>query len=747
MRSDSTICSVSRRRLLRTGTSAITGLVVGFYAPKNNGFFATMLAESLGNVFVPNAFLRVAPDNTVTVVSKHADAGQGIYTGLATIIAEELDADWSQVRVEPAPADRDLYKNLQFGGQGTGGSNSIVNSYEQYRRAGATARAMLVSAAADRWKVPSGEITVEKGVVRHTASGRQASFGKLAQAAASVPVPAQVTLKDPKNFTLIGAEHLPRLDSRDKTTGKAVFAIDVSLPELAIALVARPPLFGATVKTFDAAKTKAVPSVLDVVQISTGVAVIAKSFQAAQQGRTALRIEWDESKAEKRGTPEFLTEYRSLLGQPGAVARRDGDCAQAMARAARTLTATFEFPYLACAPMEPLSAVVRLSPNQCDIWTGDWDVSGVQDDAARITGLSTQQVHIHTLYGGGSFGRRGNGALEAIEVAKAIDGRFPVKLFWTRQDDMWGGQYRPMYLHKLDAALDEQGNLIAWQHRIVGQSILGKDPNWILDGIDVTSVAGASNIPYDIPNILVDLHSPVLGVQIERWRSVGNSHNAFAVETFMDDVAHAAGRDPYQFRRALLMKDPRDKPMKLVAPDRMKPSLFAKFPRDRRVLELATEKSGWGTPLPPGKGRGLAVHYSFRSSVAQVAEVTVGGDGAVKVDRVVCAVDCGVAINPDVIRAQMEGGIAFGLSAILHGAITLKDGKVEQSNFNDYRVLRMNEMPRVEVHIVGSLEPPTGIGESVVPPIGPAVSNAIFAATGKRVRTLPLSSNTPGGLY
>jgi isoquinoline 1-oxidoreductase subunit beta len=742
MQSDSKIAPVSRRRFLATGASAATGLVVGFYAPKSNGFFASMRAESRNIVFAPNAFLRVAPDNTVTVVSKHQEGGQGIYTGLATIIAEELDADWSQVRVEAAPADRELYKNLQFGSQGTGGSNSIANSYEQYRRAGATARAMLVAAAADRWSVPSAEITVEKGVVKHAASRRQASFGKLAQAAASVPVPAQVTLKDPKNFELIGAEHLPRLDSRAKTTGKAVFAIDFSLPDMAIALVARSPLFGATVKKFDPSKSKAMPGVLDVVQISTGIAVIAKSFPAAKQGRDALRIEWDESKAERRGTPEVLSEYRRLLDQPGSVARRDGDCEQALARAARTLTATFEFPYLAHATMEPLSAVVRLLANQCDIWTGDWDVSGVQDDAARITGLTTQQIHIHTLYGGGSFGRRGSGASEVVEVAKAINGRFPVKLFWTREDDIRGDSYRPTYLHKLDAGLDERGNLTAWQHRVVGQSVLGSDPDFVINGIDVTSVAGASNIPYDIPNILVDLHSPVLGVPIEKWRSVGNSHNAFAVETFLDDVAHAAGRDPYQFRRALLMEDPRDKPMQIVAPDFMKPGLFAKFPRDRRVLELAAEKSGWGTPLPPGKGRGLAVHYSFRSSVAQVAEVTVGSDGGVKVDRVVCAVDCGVAINPDVIRAQMEGGIAFGLSAILYGAITLKNGKVEQSNFDDYRVLRMNEMPRVEVHIVRSDEPPTGIGESVVPPIGPAVSNAIFAATGKRVRTLPLFPNT-----
>ena len=491
------------------------------------------------------------------------------------------------------------------------------------------------------------------------------------------------------------------------------------------ALVARPPRFGAIVKSFDATAARAVPGVVDVVQISTGVAVVAKSFPAARRGRDELRVEWDESQAEQRGTPEFLTEYRSLLEQPGAIARRDGDCVQALGRAARTLSATFEFPFLAHATMEPLSAVVRLAASQCDIWTGDWGISGVQDDAARITDLQPQQIEIHSLYGGGSFGRRGSGASEAVEIAKAIGGRAPVKLFWTREEDMRGDAYRPMYLHKLTAGLDERGNLIAWQHRIVGQSLLGSDPHWIQNGVDITSVAGASNIPYDIPNILVDLHSPVLG---------------FAVETFLDDVAHAAGRDPYQLRRALLAKDPRSKPiLELSAPDGMRPGLFAKFPRDRKVLELAAEKAGWGTPMPPGQGRGLAVHYSFRSSLAYVAEVTVSAKGELKVDRVVCAADCGVAINPDVISAQVEGGVGFGLGAILHGAITLKSGKVEQSNFHDYRLLRMNEMPKVEVHIIPSTEPPTGIGESAVPPIGPAVSNAIFAATGKRLRALPLN--------
>jgi isoquinoline 1-oxidoreductase beta subunit len=733
----------SRRQFLKASSTAVTGLVLGFYLPVRKRLLAEAAAGSEQDGFVPNAFLRVAPDNTVAIVSKHAEGGQGIYTGLATILAEELDAEWSQIRVEPAPADRNLYRNLQFGSQTTGGSNSIPNSYDQYRRAGATARAMLVAAAAGRWGVPSNEITVDDGVVRHPPSRRKGTFGELAISAATLPVPAQVTLKDPKNFKLIGAQHLRRIDGKSKSNGTAVFAIDFSLPEMVTALVARPPRFGATVKSFDATATRAVPGVVDVVQVSTGVAVVAQSFPAAQRGRNALHVDWDESKAEKRGTPELLKEYRALLESPGAIARRDGDCPRALAGAARTLTATFEFPYLAHAPMEPLSGVVRLSAERCDIWTGDWDISGVQDDAVRITGLKPEQIDIHSLFGGGSFGRRGSGASEVVEVANAIGGRAPVKLFWTRGEDMRGDSYRPMYLHKLTAGLDERGNLIAWQHRIVGQSVLGNDPHWLVNGVDITSVAGASNIPYDIPNILVDLHTPTPGIPVDQWRSVGDSHTAFAVETFLDDIAHAAGRDPYQLRLALLAKDPREKNiLELTAPAPMRPGLFAKFPRDRQVLQLAAEKAGWGTPLPAGKGRGIAVHYSFHSSLAYAAEVTVASDGSFKVDRVVCAVDCGVAINPDVIRAQVEGGVGFGLGAILYGAITLKNGQVEQSNFNDYRVLRMREMPKVEVHIVASGEPPSGIGEPVVPPIGPAVSNAIFAATGKRARTLPMSSAT-----
>jgi isoquinoline 1-oxidoreductase subunit beta len=484
----------SRRGFLKTGVAVTAGLVIGFDFRQPNG----MLRAAPGNredVFAPNAFLRVAPDNTVTVVSKHVEDGQGIYTALATILAEEFDADWSQIRVEPAPANDGLYKNLQFGSQGTGGSNSVTNSYEQYRRAGATARAMLVTAAAGQWKVDESEVTVEKGIVKHGASSRRATLGELAEAAALVPVPRLVTLKDPKDFKLIGSLHLPRVDSKSKVNGSAIFAIDFSLPGMVTALVARPPRFGALVRKFDATQAKAVPGVLDVVRISTVVAVVAKSFPAAQRGRDALRVEWDESKAEQRGTPEILTEYRKLLDRPGAVARRMATVRRRLPARRARLAELFEFPYLAHATLEPLSGVVQLKADQCDIWTGDWGVSGLQEDAVRISGLKPQQIQIHTLYGGGSFGRRGNGALEIVEIAKTIGGHTPVKSFWTREDDMRCDAYRPMYLHRLTAGLDEQGNLIAWQHRIVGQGLFGSDPDWTKNGVDITSVNGASTIP------------------------------------------------------------------------------------------------------------------------------------------------------------------------------------------------------------------------------------------------------------
>jgi isoquinoline 1-oxidoreductase beta subunit len=676
---------------------------------------------------VPNAFLRIGADNSITIIAKHVEMGQGAYTGIATIVAEELDADWTQVRVESAPADASRYYNSAFGKiQGTGGSSAMANSWTQLREAGGKARAMLLTAASKEWHVPTSELTVEKSVVYHSRSQRRAPFGSLVKSAAGLAVPDTVQLKDPKDFKLIGHQ-APRVDVPAKCDGTAQFTLDVELPGMLVALLKRPPLFGATVKSFDAAAAAAVPGVVKVVQVPHGVAVVAKGFWAAKQGRDALRVEWDDANAEKRSSATLMDEYRHLADQPALSARKEGDAVPAIQKAAHKVSASYEFPYLAHAPMEPLDAVVKLSADSCEIWAGDQFQTIDQANAAQTAGLDPKQVSIHTLYAGGSFGRRANPGsdyiVEAVSIAKAYgaDGT-PIKLQWTREDDIHGGLYRPMYFHKLEAGLGADGQLSGWRHVIVGQSIMAGTPFAVMikDGIDPTSVEGAASIPYAIPNIDVELSTTKTGVPILWWRVVGSSHTTFAVETFIDEVAHAAGADGFAFRRKLLDHQPRMK----------------------AVLELAAEKAGWSeAPLPKGRGRGIAVAEAFKTFVAQVAEVTVGEDGHVTVDRVVCAVDCGTPINPDVIVAQMEGGIGFGLGAALYGAITLKDGRIEQDNFNSYRVLRMNEMPKVEVHIVPSTEPPTGVGEPGVAPVGPAVANAIFAATGKRFHVFPFSKS------
>jgi len=681
-----------------------------------------MSASSKTSVYAPNPFVRIASDGTVTVVAKHFEARQGAYTGLATILAEELNADFGQVRVEAAPADERLYNNLRFGQlQGTGGSTAIANSYTQYREAGAKARAGLIAAAAKHWGVPAGEIGVEKGQVSHAPSGRQADFGQLAVIAAGLAPPEAAGLKDPAQFTLIGHQDT-RLDIESKVNGTAEYAMDVRLPGMLTAVVARPPRFGGTVKSFEAAAALAVPGVTDVLAIPQGVAVVAENTWAAIRGRAVLSVDWDESAAETRGTGELLAEYRALLEKPGLPARKDGDTDAALSGAVRTLEANFEFPYLAHAPLEPLNCVVRLGQDECEIWAGDQFQTVDQANAAAAAGLDVRRVRINTLFAGGSFGRRANPPsdyiVEAVHVAKALGGRAPVHLVWTREDDIRGGRYRPMYLHRLRAGLDADGNPVAWQQRIVGQSLQANTPfenALVVDGIDLTSVEGAQDLPYAIPNLSVELHTTTIGVPVLWWRSVGSTHTAYAIEVFLDELAQAGGRDPLELRRRLL----------------------ANQPRHLGVLELAAAKAGWGTPLPAGHGRGLAVHKSFDTHVAQVAEVAVAEDGTFGVERVVCAVDCGVAVNPAVIRAQMEGGITFGLSAALGEAVTLDAGRVVQSGFGDYKLLRFGRHPRIEVHIVPSTEAPTGVGEPGVPPIAPAVANAVFAATGKRLRTLP----------
>ena len=710
----------SRREFLGRGAALGLGLVVGLRLDQASAQSATPAP----GVLAPNAFVRIAPDNTVTIIAKHIELGQGAHTGLATLLAEELDADWSQVRVETAPADASRYNNLAWGpAQGTGGSSSIANSWEQLRRAGATARAMLVAAAAQRWQVPAAEITVDSGVVAHPVSGRRATFGELAAEAARQTPPAQVMLKDPKDFKLIG-RRAPRLDSPAKTNGSAVYTADLRLPDMLTAVIARPPRFGATVKSFDAAAARQVPGVVDVVQIPAGVAVVGRGTWAAIKGRRALRIDWDESAVERRGTAELAAAYRGLAARPGVRARWQGDPPAALAGAARVLEAEYEFPYLAHTPMEPLDCVIRLGAGECDMWVGSQSQTLDQMAVAAALGLPPAKVRLHTMLAGGSFGRRStprsSELVEAATIAKALGGARPIKVVWTREDDVQGGFYRPLYVHRLRAGLDPGGRVVTWEHRIVGQSIVAGTPLAplrIRDGIDLTSVEGAANLPYDIPNIAVELHSPTVGIPVLWWRSVGSTHTAYSTEAFLDELARAAGRDPVAMRRALLQK----------------------HPRHLGVLDLAASRAGWGQPVPPGRARGVAVHQCFGSVVAQVAEVSRDADGLPRVERVVCAVDCGIAVNPDVVRAQMEGSIGFGLGSALWSEITVVDGRVQQSNFHDFRILRIDEMPPVEVHIVPSAAPPTGVGEPGVPPIAPAVANAWLALGHAPVRRLPFA--------
>ena len=712
--------TLDRRGFLRLAVGTGSGLVIGAYLPAVQGSARAQGAAAAAANSVFNPFVRITPDSKVIVLSKHLDKGQGTATGLATLVAEELDADWSQMVAEFAPANAALYKNLFFGVQGTGGSTAMANAFDQYRQAGAAARTMLVQAAASRWKVDAGTITIAKGVVGD--GKRTATFGELAAAAAKLPVPEAPRLKDAKDFVHIG-KSFPRLDQKAKVSAAPIFTQDVRLREMLVAVVVRPPRFGAKVDAFDAAKAKAVHDVVDVVAIPQGVAVVAKSTWAAIKGREALSVTWDETAAEKRGSADLAAEYRALAETPGLSARRVGDAAAAIAGAKTVIEAEFVFPFLAHATMEPMNAVLAFKDGAATIWTGSQLQTIDQSVAAAILGIRPEEVAINTLWAGGSFGRRAvynaDYVAEVAQIVKALGTSAPVKLVWTREDDIKGGYYRPMYLHKVRIGLTGTGEIAGWQHRIVGQSILDGTAfaaTMIKNGIDESSVEGVHTTPYTIPNFEVEVHNTKFGAPPLWWRSVGHTHTAYVMETLIDEIAVRAGQDPVAFRLAMLEK----------------------HPRHAAVLKLAAEKAGWGSPLPAGVARGVAVHESFKSFVAQVAEVRIA-DGQARVDRVVCAVDCGLPINPDNIVAQMEGGIGYGLGAILHSQITLTEGVVDQSNFGDYEVLRFNEMPRVEVHIVPSTAPPTGVGEPGTPPIGPAVANAVAALTGQRIRTLPMA--------
>ncbi len=716
---------LGRRNFLKVMGGLGAGLTLGFSLPVSRSAQAAESAISAVS-FEPNAFVRIGTDNKVTVIIKHVEMGQGAYTGLTTLVAEELDADWGQVVAEGAPSDAKRYNNSLWGTiQGTGGSTSLGNSFIQMRTAGAAAKAMLVAAAAQRWNVDASQIQVKAGVVSH--GDKQATFGELAEDAAKQAIPdnADVKLKSPEQFVFIGKQNVSRKDT-GKNNGTAIFTQDIKLPGMLTAMVLHAPKFGAKLKSLDAANAKASPGVVDVVTIPTGVAVLAKDYWSAKKGRDLLTVTWDESSAFTKSSSQIMSEYKELVKQNGLSARSEGDVASALKQSETLIDNVYEFPFLSHSAMEPMNCVAQVSDGSCEVWNGEQFQTVDQMNIAKILGVEPEQVNLHMLYAGGSFGRRANPhsdyLIETVEIAKQKKGT-PVKLVWSREDDTQVGYYRPAYVHRIQAGLDADGNISSWKQHIVGQSIVTNtvfESALVKDGIDVSSVEGASNIPYAIPNLSVELTTVNEGPTVQWWRSVGSSHTAFAVETMIDELAIKSNKDPVEMRMQLL----------------------AKHPRWQGVLKLAAEKAGWGKTLPSGTGLGVAVHESFNTFVAQVAQVTVK-DGRISVDKVVCAVDCGVPVNPDVIAAQMEGGIGFGLSPTLTSAITLGDGgMVEQSNFHNYQVLRINQMPEVEVHIVPSTEAPTGVGEPGVPPIAPAVANAVAAATGQRLHALPLKLGT-----
>jgi isoquinoline 1-oxidoreductase subunit beta len=707
----------ARRKFIKDSAALVGGLVIGFYLPMKGGRAYAADAPPK-EIFPPNAFIRIAPDDSITIVVNKSEMGQGVYTSLPMLIAEELEADWSRIGVVSAPVAA-VYNRPGMGMQLTGGSSSIPSSWEQLRRVGASGRMMLIRAAAQQWGVPEAECHAENSKVTHAKSGKTASYGALAEAAAKLPLPDNVTLKPPRDFKIIG-KPTKRLDTPAKINGTAQFGLDVYLPGVLTVVIARSPVFGGKVKSFDATEARKVAGVQGVYQVPTGVAVAASGFWPAKTARDLLEIEWDEGPGAALSTAKMRAQYLEMAKQPGAVARKDGDAEKGFKSVHKTVSAEYEVPYLAHAAMEPLNVVVDLKADRCSIWTGTQMQTVDRNMAAKTAGLKPEQVEVHTTFLGGGFGRRANPrsdfVIEAVQAAMAVGKA--VKVVWTREDDMQGGNYRPMWADRIEAGIAKNGMPFAWKHTIVGQSIVAGtffESFIVHNGIDATSVEGAADLPYMIPNLQVDLHSPKNEVPVQWWRSVGHSHTAFVVETMMDELAHLAKRDPVAYRLGIL-------PTKS---------------RYRGVLNLAAEKAGWGkTKLSAGHAYGVAVHKSFDSYVAEVAEVSLQS-GKIRVHRVVAAVDCGQIINPDGVHQQIESAIAYGLSAALHGAITLENGRVMQSNFNDYAPLRFSEMPQVEVHLVASSEAPSGIGEPGLPPIAPAVANAVFKLTGKRMRRMP----------
>ncbi len=713
---------LSRREVIVTATAA-GALLVGC-SPSD-----LMAAGAKTEVGAFGPFIKIAPDGAVTLISKHIEFGQGNHAGLAAIVAEELDADWDRVGFEHAPANAKLYANGGLGAQLTGGSTAINNSWDQLRKAGAAARAMFVEAAANRWGAPAGEITVANGVVSHAASSRSATFAELLEDAARVTPPEEPKLKDPAQFTLIGTDRVRRKDSRAKSTGQTVFTIDVQAPNLLVAMVAHPPRFGAKVASFDSAAALKVPGVVAVHEIPSGVAVVAETTWAAKQGRDALTVQWDEAKAETRGSAEILTRFQALAA--GSAEPADGEAWESFESKGEAATQTggellevaYDFPYLAHATMEPMDCVAEVKGNKVKLTFASQGPTLDQLNVARIVANLPGAVEIETLPAGGSFGRRANFqsdfVVECVHIAKKVGEGRPVKLVWTREDDMAAGYYRPLVHHRVQVRTGGDGFPTAWTHKIVTQSIMKGAP-FGGGGVDETAVEGAKGSPYlkATPHVDAQLITPDIGVPVLWWRSVGATHTAYVMEHTIEQLARKAGQDPVAYRRALYQK--------------------AGAERHLAVLDLAAEKAGWGQPAPEGWTRGVAVHESFGSVVAQVAEVKLE-NGEPRVGRVVTAIDCGTAIAPDQIAAQMEGGTCYGLSAALYGQITLTEGRVDQTNFDTYRVLRHNEAPRVETCIVAKPAGthPTGVGEPGTPVIGPAVANALLALNGEPITAQP----------
>ena len=700
----------NRRDFLKVSTASAGGLLLSFWLPEKSPLAAQQADSLVANTPLStaprlNAFIRIAPDDTVTFQIHKSEMGQGTVTSLPQLLAEELDCNWNSIRTEFPAVDPEFGPVM-----GVYGSLSIRTSWQPLRRAGAAAREMLVETAAKQWNTDASRCRTENGFVINSATNARLSYGSLADAASKIPPPSNPTLKDPATFRLIGTSP-KRRDTPGKISGKTTFGIDVRRPGMLYATLLRCPVFGGTVTSFDATKAKAVPGVKQVVRISNGVAVVADNTWSAMEGRKVLDVKWDEGPRAVNSTASLRKMFADLATKPGAVARKEGDAPAALTSATKKIEAVYEAPYLAHATMEPLNCVAEVRPDGCDVWASTQIQSAARDIAAMITGLPKEKVRIHTQYLGGGFGRRGGADFigEGVEIAKAINA--PVKLTWTRDDDLQHDTYRPGAYTKFAAALGADGMPVAWTARVACQSFQG-----LRNGVDGAAVEGVADFAYSVPNILIDYHNPDTGIPCSYWRSVGYSQNTFFTESFTDELALASGKDPVEFRRALLQKNPR-----LLA-----------------VLDLAAEKANWGKPLAAGRYHGVAVVNNIGSYNAQVAEVSVDNKGKVKVHRIVCAVDCGIVVNPAIAEQQIQSGIVYGLSAALKQAITFERGRVQQANFNTYDPLRIDEMPVVEVHLVKSTAAPGGLGEASTPTTAPAVANAVFAATGKRIRMLPI---------